>query len=394
MSEKLKKYFKGDPIIWGVIIALMVFSLLAVASSTKTLAYQYRGGNALYYWFRHASFLFIGFITVYFLHLVPYRYFSRLSQLLFYLSIPLLAVTLIFGTSINEAVRWITIPGLGLTFQTSDLAKIVLIMFIARMLSLKQDVIKNYRQGFVPFLAPVIVTCGLILPANLSTAVILFAVSMVILFIGRVRFIYLFGFSVLVVAFLIGFVVVLTNLDMDLGTRARTWKNRIENFTSNENADANYQSDQSKIAIATGGVIGRGPGNSVQRDFLPHPYSDFIFAIIVEEYGLWGGFLVIFLYLYLLFRAGVIVGQSTRTFQAFLAYGLTLLLVSQAMVNMAVAVGIFPVTGQPLPLISMGGTSMLFTAAALGMILSVSRSIDEEKKLKAQTITNAHGSEE
>ncbi len=392
MPERLKKYFKGDPIIWGVILTLMVFSLLAVYSSTKTLAYLYRGGDTLYYLFRHASFLFFGFIAIYFLHLVPYRYFSRLSQLLFYLSIPLLAITLLFGTSINDAVRWITIPGLGVTFQTSDLAKIVLIMFIARMLSLKQDVIKSYKQGFLPFLAPIIVVCGLIFPANLSTAVILFGVSMVIMFIGRVRFIYLTGFSVLIIVFLIGFVVVLTNLDIDLGTRARTWKNRIENFKDKDNSDGNYQSDQSKVAIATGGILGRGPGNSVQRDFLPHPYSDFIFAIIVEEYGLWGGFLVIFLYLYLLFRAGVIVSHSTRTFQAFLAYGLTLLLVSQAMINMGVAVGLFPVTGQPLPLISMGGTSMLFTAVALGMILSVSRSIDEEKIIKAQSTTESNES--
>jgi cell division protein FtsW len=385
MPEKLKKYFKGDPIIWGVILVLMVFSLLAVFSSTKTLAYQYRGGNALYYLIRHATFLFMGFITIYFLHLVPYRYFSRMSQLLFYLSVPLLAVTLIIGANINDAMRWIRIPGLGVTFQTSDLAKIVLIMFVARMLSLRQENIKSYKQGFIPFVAPIIVVCGLIFPANLSTAIILFAVSMIIMFIGRVRIIYLAGFSFLIIAFVVGFILILTSLDMDLGTRARTWRNRIENYRDKENSDGNFQADQSKIAIATGGVIGRGPGNSIQRDFLPHPYSDFIFAIIVEEYGLWGGFLIIFLYLYLLFRAGVIVGQSTRTFQAFLAYGLTLLLVFQAMINMGVAVGLFPVTGQPLPLISMGGTSMIFTAAALGMILSVSRSIEEEKKIKIQT---------
>lgn len=301
----------------------------------------------------------------------------------------MLAVTLIIGTNINDAIRWIRIPGLGVTFQTSDLAKIVLIMFVARMLSLRQENIKSYKQGFIPFVAPIIVTCGLIFPANLSTAIILFAVSMIIMFIGRVRIIYLAGFSLLILAFVVGFIVILTNLDMDMGTRARTWRNRIENYRDKDNSDGNFQADQSKIAIATGGVIGRGPGNSVQRDFLPHPYSDFIFAIIVEEYGLWGGFLIIFLYLYLLFRAGVIVGQSTRTFQAFLAYGLTLLLVFQAMINMGVAVGLFPVTGQPLPMISMGGTSMIFTAAALGMILSVSRSIEEEKKNKLQTSRKA-----
>ncbi|MBN1183686.1 MAG: cell division protein FtsW [Bacteroidales bacterium] len=388
MVERLKKYLKGDSVIWGVIIALMVFSMLAVFSSTKTLAYRYHGGNAMYYWFRHSAFLFIGFITIYFVHLVPYKYFSRLSQLLLYISVPLLAITLVFGTSINDASRWLRVPGIGLTFQTSDLAKIVLIMFLARMLSLKQDTVKSYRQGFLPLVAPVIVICGLIMPANLSTAVILFGVSMILMFIGRIRFAYIFGLSTLAIAVIIALISIMLHLEVE-GTRAETWKNRVENYISQDDKDASYQSDQSKIAIATGGFIGRGPGNSVQRDFLPHPYSDFIFAIIVEEYGLIGGMLVIFLYLYLLFRAGVIVNKSSRTFQAFLAYGLTLMLVLQAMVNMAVAVGIFPVTGQPLPLISMGGTSILFTAAALGMILSVSRSIEKELKLKAEAVAEA-----
>lgn len=389
MVEKLKKYFKGDPVIWGVVLAMMVFSLLAVFSSTKTLAYQYRGGNAMYYLFRHGAFLFFGFIAIYFIHLVPYRYFSRLSQLLFYISIPLLAVTLLFGTSINSASRWLTVPGLGLTFQTSDLAKIVLIMFLARMLSLKQDHIKSYKQGFLPLVAPVIVVCALIMPANLSTAIILFGVSLILMFIGRVKFIYLFGFSSLAIIAVVLMIVLALNFEW--GGRTGTWKNRIVNFIENTDADASFQSDQSKIAIATGGIVGKGPGNSVQRDFLPHPYSDFIFAIIVEEYGLIGGLLVIFLYLYLLFRAGLIVTKSSRTFQAFLAFGLATMLVLQAMVNMAVAVGLFPVTGQPLPLISMGGTSILFTAAALGMILSVSRSVENENNqlIEEEIETNA-----
>lgn len=385
MVERLRKYFKGDSVIWGVVIAMMVFSLLAVFSSTKTLAYQYRGGNAIYYLFRHGVFLFLGFITIYFIHMVPYKYFSRLSQLLLYLTIPLLGVTLLFGTSINEASRWLTVPGLGLTFQTSDLAKIVLIMFLARMLSLKQDQIKSYKNGFLPLVAPVLVICGLIMPANLSTAIILFGVSIILMFIGRVRFIYLFGFSTLILLFVVLMIVLALNLDWE--GRAATWKNRVVNFIENTDEDGNFQADQSKIAIATGGVIGRGPGNSVQRDFLPHPYSDFIFAIIAEEYGLIGGMLVIFLYLYLLFRAGLIVSKSTLTFQAFLAFGLALMLVLQAMVNMAVAVGLFPVTGQPLPFISMGGTSILFTAAALGMILSVSRSVENEKEPKPEVET-------
>lgn len=373
MTEKLKKYFKGDPVIWGVVFALSAISLLAVYSSTGTLAYKYQSGNVTYYLIKHGSFLFFGFLVIYVTHLIPYRFFSRVSQLLFYASMPLLAITLAFGTSINSASRWLALPGTGLTFQTSDLAKIALIMFLARMLSLKQENIKSYRQGFLPLIIPVIITCGLIMPANLSTAVILFAVSLILMFIGRVKTIYLAGISGIAVIAVVGLIVLALNSNWE--GRWGTWRNRVINFTEQEDG-ANYQAEQSKIAIATGGVFGRGPGNSVQRNFLPHPYSDFIFAIIVEEGGLIFGLLVIFLYLYLLYRAGAIVNKSTRTFQAFLAFGLTLILVLQAMVNMAVAVGILPVTGQPLPLISMGGTSILFTAAAFGMILSVSRSTE------------------
>ncbi len=381
MTEKLKKYFKGDPVIWGVIFALSVISLLAVYSSTGTLAYKYRAGNVTYYLLKHGSFLFIGYLVIYFTHLIPYRFFSRLAQLIFYISIPLLAITLIFGTNINSASRWLTLPGTGLTFQTSDLAKISLIMYLARMLSLRQDNIKSYRQGFLPLIIPVIVTCALIMPANLSTAVILFSVSMILMFIGRVKTIYLVAVAGLSIILVVGLITLALNSDWE--GRWGTWRNRVVSFMEQDDG-SNYQSEQSKIAIATGGVIGKGPGNSVQRNFLPHPYSDFIFAIIVEEGGLLFGFLVIFLYLYLLFRAGTIVSKSTRTFQAFLAFGLTMILVLQAMVNMAVAVGIFPVTGQPLPLISMGGTSILFTAAAFGMILSVSRST-ETSNSKSET---------
>jgi cell division protein FtsW len=385
MPERLKKYFKGDPVIWGVIFAMSIISLLAVYSSTGTLAYKYRAGNVTYYLLKHASFLFVGFLVIYFTHLVPYRVFSRLAQLLFYISLPLLAITLVFGTSINQASRWLTLPGTGLTFQTSDLAKIALIMFLARMLSLRQDTIKSYKQGFLPLIAPVIITCMLIMPANLSTAVILFAVSMTLMFIGRVKTIYLFGLSSLAIVVVVGLIIVAVNSDWE--GRWGTWRNRVVNHIEQEDG-ANYQSEQSKIAIATGGVFGRGPGNSVQRNFLPHPYSDFIFAIIVEEGGLIFGLLVIFLYLYLLYRAGVIVNKSSRTFQAFLAFGLSMILVLQAMVNMAVAVGILPVTGQPLPFISMGGTSILFTAAALGMILSVSRSIENPSTPTIEENTN------
>ena len=384
MRERFGKYIKGDRIIWAVIFVLSVFSILAVYSSTGTLAYQRMGGNTTYYLIRHSVILFIGILIIFITHLIPYKYYSRLSQVFLYLVIPLLFVTLLVGTSFNQASRWLTLPGLGFTIQTSDFAKLALIMYIARALSLKQQIIKSYKEAFVPIMVPVILVCVLILPANLSTALILFGTSIILMFIGRISIKHLFAFAgigVLVVSLFIGGALLL-----DREGRISTWKNRIEDYVSGESKE-NYQVEQSKIAIATGGLFGKKPGKSVQRNFLPNPYSDFIFAIIIEEYGLiFGGLPILFAYLFLLFRAGVIVKKSTRTFPAFLAIGLVITIVFQAMVNMAVAVNLFPVTGQTLPLISMGGSSLLFTSIAFGIILSVSRGIEKDQ-IDAEPVT-------
>jgi cell division protein FtsW len=377
MPEKLKKHFKGDSIIWALLIVLSLLSLLAVYSSTFTLAYQYRAGHVGYYLIKHIFFLLFGIGVVYVTHIVPYRFYSRMSQLLLLISIPLLLATLVFGTSINQASRWLSLPGTGISFQTSDLAKLALIMYVARLLSMKQDCIRSYKDAFLPILAPVLVICALIMPANLSTAVILFFVSVILMFIGRIRFTYI---ALMVGGMAIVLTILMTiAIKSDWDGRWGTWRNRLVHHVQ-QDSEGNYQAEQSKIAIVTGGLIGKGPGNSMQRNFLPQPYSDFIFSIIIEEYGLFGGIFVILLYLALLFRAGLLVRKSSRTFAAFLAFGLALLLVMQAMVNMAVAVGIFPVTGQPLPMISMGGTSILFTSAAIGIILSVSYGIEREKE--------------
>jgi cell division protein FtsW len=377
MPEKLRKYFKGDSIIWALLIALSLLSLLAVYSSTFTLAYQYRSGHVGYYLIKHIVFILFGFLIAYITHLVPYRFYSRISQLLLLISIPLLLLTLLFGRDINEATRFLALPGTNISFQTSDLAKLALIMYLARLLSLKQDHIRSYREGFLPILAPVILICVLIMPSNLSTAVILFTVSVILMFIGRVRFTYLslmiFGMATVLT------ILIAIAVKSDWSGRWETWRNRIVHHIR-QDSEGNYQAEQSKIAIATGGFFGKGPGNSMQRNFLPQPHSDFIFSIIIEEYGFIGGLFVILLYLALLFRAGVLVRNSNRTFAAFLAIGLSLLLVVQAMVNMAVAVGILPVTGQPLPMISMGGTSILFSCAAIGIILSVSNGLNQLKK--------------
>jgi len=374
------KSLKGDRIIWIVIVGLLIFSLLAVYSSTGTLAYKYKGGNTAFYIMKHSTIVFVGLIIIFITHLIHYKYYSRISQVFLFLAVPLLAITLLIGTNINQASRWLTLPGLGFTIQTSDFAKLALIMYVARILSLKQEVIKDYKQAFIPIMIPVVIVCLLILPANLSTALIVFATSMVLMFVGRIRIKHLFvfgGVGILTVAL---FVVIAVNINKE--GRIGTWKNRIENFVGGDGSE-NYQVEQSKIAIATGGIIPKGPGNSVQRNYLPNPYSDFIYAIIIEEWGLIGGIVVLLLYLILLFRAGVIVRKSTRTFPAFLAIGLTLSIVFQAMINMAVAVNLFPVTGQPLPFISMGGSSLVFTSIAMGIILSVSTGVNKANEYEA-----------
>ncbi len=375
MKDIITKYFKGDGVIWGVVIMLSLFSLLAVYSSTGSLAYKSQEGSTAYYILKHFSLLIASFVIIFITHNIPYKYYSRLSQLLLIISVILLMLTLSMGESVNMAKRWLTLPGLGLTIQTSDFAKLALVMYIARILSIKQFKINDSKEIFVHLFFPTILVCGLILPANLSTALILFATGIILMFIGRVRIKYISAL-VMVGIFMVAIIIGVIMLNGEKG-RVETWKNRIESFVGGEVED-NYQVQHSKIAISTGGFFGKGPGNSTQRDFLPYAYSDFIYAIIVEEYGFLGGLFILFLYMFLLYRAGVIVKKSSRSFGAFLAIGLALLLVFQAMINMGVTVHLFPVTGQTLPFVSMGGSSQIFTSIAIGIILSISRSVDEK----------------
>lgn len=376
MEKFFRRYFKGDRVIWLIVVLLSIVSLLAVYSSTGSLAYRYQGGNTAYYFIKQFSFLGAGLAVIFLIHLIPYKVYSPLGPVLLYIAIPLLLITLLFGTSINQASRWLEIPGLGVTIQTSDFAKLALILYVARMLSLKQNNLNDIKKTFFPIAIPVVIVCLLILPANFSTAAMVGVACWLMLFIGRINMRHLLGFTGLgvVVIGLFIFIALKTNTV----SRVETWKNRIENYSSDEGGD-NYQALQSKIAIATGGLVGKGPGNSTQRNLLPHPYSDFIYAIIIEEYGIVGGIVVLLLYLILLYRAGIIIKKARRTFPAFLAMGLTLILVLQAMINMAVAVNLIPVTGQPLPLVSMGGTSVLFTSASFGILLSISRSQNKEE---------------
>ncbi len=366
---------KGDIWIWLVVAMLSLVSLLAVYSSTGTLAYKFQSGNTEYYLFKHLSLMIVGIGLMWAAHLLDYRYYSRIAQILLIISLPLLLYTLIFGNEINQASRWITIPFTGQTFQTSDLAKLALIMFLARELSKRQENIKDFKKSFVPIMLAVGGTIGLIAPANFSTAVMLFGTCALIMLIGRISFKQLALTSL--------FVGVILTLVVFFGPRRETYRSRINTFLNqNEKVDPDksFQSDQSKIAIATGGIIGKGPGNSVQRNYLPHPYSDFIYSIIIEEYGLIGGGLVILIYLFFLYRSIRIITKAPKAFGALLACGLSFSLVIQAFANMAVAVNLMPVTGVPLPLVSMGGTSILFTSIAFGIILSISRDIEEMQK--------------
>lgn len=389
MSPLLKN-IKGDKVIWVVVALLSIFSVLAVYSSTGTLAYRYQSGNTEYYLIKHFGILILGLVLMFLAHLVPYKYYARISQLAIYLCIPLLLYTFLFGTNLNEASRWYTLPLINITFQPSDLAKLALIIYVARLLAKKQEDVEDFRKGFIAIMIPVMVITLLILPANLSTAAMIFTTCLVLMFVGRVRFKYIIILVGLGIASF-GLLILIAVNSPKVNGRFGTWQNRIESFTSGD-SDANYQVEQAKIAIANGGVFGKMPGNSVQKNFLPHPYSDFIFAIIIEEYGLMGGSLVVLLYLILLFRAIKIVIKSPRNFAAFLTFGVAFSLVFQAMVNMMVAVNLLPVTGQTLPLISMGGTSIWFTSISIGIILSVSREIEadeSEKKEETNIVENA-----
>ncbi|MBC8987509.1 FtsW/RodA/SpoVE family cell cycle protein [Pedobacter sp. N36a] len=367
---------KGDRWIWLIIILLSLISILTVYSATGTYAYKVNKTVEKVLLTKHLIFVIMGIGMIYISHLLDYKYYAGISKILMIITIPLLFYTAVFGANINDASRWVKIPVIGLTFQTSDLAKLALITFLARMLTKKQENIKDVKEAFLPIMGSVCVVFVLIAWANLSTAIMLFGVSILLLIIGRI--------SIKQISIVCAGGAVLLLFIVFLGPRAGTYKSRVNSFLHPElqNSDKTYQADQSKIALATGGVFGKGPGNSTQRNFLPHPYSDFIFAIIVEEYGLLGAMTVIVLYLVLLYRCVRIVTQSPKAFGALLAAGLSFSLTIQAFANMAVAVGLGPVTGVPLPLVSMGGTSMIFTSIAFGIILSVSRDVEENSHKK------------
>lgn len=408
MVQKLFSHLKGDRTIWMITIILSVVSLLAVYSSISSLAYKYQDGNTFYYLFKHFVMLVSGFGIMYWVHKMPFKYFSRLSQLMFWVSAVLLLITLLFGPELNNANRWLTIPIINQSFQTSDLAKIVLVSYLARLLSQNRERLREFKGGFLVVIIPVLIIVGLILPANFSTAALLFLTCLTIMFVAGMKFAHMFG---LIMAGVMGFVMLLVIETAVPGTlpRIETWKARIDRFigvgeATEGDIQEDYQANMSKITIYNGGFLPSLPGSGDSRNYMPHPYSDMIYSFIIEEYGsILGGLGLLILYLILFFRIIKIAMATDKMFSKLLVLGLGFMMVFQAMANMAVAVGLFPVTGQPLPMVSMGGTSVWFTCIALGMILSVSRSLEEsgatdgkakaksKRKAKATKVAPAFG---
>ena len=364
---------KGDKIIWGIYILLTMISLAVVYSASGYLAYKQEDSNALSYLFKQLGIVGIGFVVMYLMHNIKFTYFSVGSRLLIWLVVPILLLTILLGLNINNASRWLMIPGLNISFQSSDFAKVVLLTYLARSLSKLPEKYQENKNVFVFVLLhiflPTVSITALILYANLSTAAIIFVSAFFMMIIGGVKNKYLLtlaGSGIIIAAFAF----LLVKIDPNIIPRFDTWVNRIENYKTND-PDANYQVMQAKIAIASNPIVGKLPGKSSQRAFLPSAHADFIYAIIIEEYGTLFGFFIIFLYLALFFRALIIAKHCKTRFGALLTVGLMFSIVFQAMVNMGVAVNLLPVTGQPLPLLSSGGSSFVFTSMALGMIQSI-----------------------
>lgn len=363
------KYLEGDRIIWGICIVLSLFSILVVYSATSALAYKNAGGDTEHYLLKHTLLVVASLVAAWVCHRIDYRYYSRISRIALIASVLLLLFAWKFGVTLNEASRWIVIPFVNQSFQPSDLAKLALIINLASMLSKRQRSIQEFQKAIMPVLIWCGVICGLIALTDWSSGALLFLTCMLLLFIGRVPVNYL-GIMIIIGLFAGSFA-------FAFGQRAETVSNRAKAYFATAEGEVPFQAQQSNIAIALGGFAGQGAGKSVQRNFLPHPYSDFIFAIIIEEYGFLGALVIISLYLLLLYRGVMAVMGCKRTFGALLAAGITFSLVTQALIHMAVVVGLVPITGLPLPLLSMGGTSLLFTGMSIGILISVSR-INEE----------------
>lgn len=381
---------EGDRSIWAIVALLALFSFLPVYSAASNLAYINGDGNTIRFLVKHGMHLILGFVILYGVHKIPHHYFKGLSVIFLPLVLVLLLVTLAQGTTMAgaNAARWIKIPFVGVGFQTSTLAAVVLMVYVARYLARIKDKAVTFKETLVPLWLPVGLVLMLILPANFSTTAIIFAMVIALVFLGGYPLKYLGAIIGAGLVMLLLFILLAKAFPGMFPNRVDTWISRVENFASDEvDADADYQIEKAKIAIASGGLLGQGPGKSVQKNFLPQSSSDFIYAIIVEEFGLAGGLFLLFLYLMLLLRITVIAHKAATIFGKLLVVGVGMPIVFQALINMAVAVELFPVTGQTLPLVSSGGTSIWMTCLAIGIVLSVSAK-REVKKQDLDTIEN------
>ncbi|MEB8346999.1 FtsW/RodA/SpoVE family cell cycle protein [Flavobacteriaceae bacterium KMM 6898] len=385
------KNIKGDKAIWGVVALLALFSFLPVYSASSNLVYVVGNGTTVGHLLKHAMLLILGFGVIYGVHKIPTHFFKGLSLIAMPIVLMLLVYTMAQGTTIDgaNASRWIRLPLVGFTFQTSTLASVVLMIYVARYLTKIKDKDVNFSESILPLWLPVFLVLILILPANFSTAAIIFFMVLLLCFMGGYPMKYLMGIIGTGLLLLTMFVMVAKAAPDLFPNRVDTWISRVESFSDPADTEGDYQIEKAKIAIATGGIVGSGAGKSVMKNFLPQSSSDFIYAIIVEEYGLIGGFAIMFFYLLLLFRIVVVANGSSSVFGKLLVVGVGLPIVFQALINMAVAVELFPVTGQTLPLISSGGTSIWMTCLAIGIVLSASnKNIEEEEKASALDETN------
>lgn len=366
---------KGDKAIWGVVTLLALFSFLPVYSASSNLVYVVGNGTTIGHLVKHGMLLFLGFGIIYGVHKIPTHFFKGLSIIALPVVLVLLAYTLAQGTTIDgaNASRWIRLPLVGITFQTSNLAAVVLMVYVARYLTRIKDKTITFSESLVPLWLPVFIVTILILPANFSTAAILFFMVLILCFLGGYPLKYLSGIIGTGLLILTIFILTIKAYPDLFPNRVDTWINRVESFWDPADTESDYQIEKAKIAIASGGIVGNGAGKSVMKNFLPQSSSDFIYAIIIEEYGLVGGFVLMFFYMLLLFRIVVVANSNETVFGKLLVVGVGLPIVFQALINMAVAVELFPVTGQTLPLISSGGTSIWMTCLAIGIVLSASR---------------------
>ena len=407
----VNKIFKGDKVIWIVTLVLGIISLIVVYSATSALAVSKYSGSTGTVLMKHLGMLVFGFIVMFAASKVNYKHYAKAAWLLLIPCLALLLYTLAFGRNINDASRSISVG--GFSFQPSEMAKIILITYLARQLVMMDIAKYNIKDFLIKLALPILATAGLIFSENLSTALILVFVCMVVLFIGRVKIVHmlaLVGLCVVGMGLYLVFDIVKTNIDnkhrrqkaqealvisaktrefKEKQNRIQTWSNRLKSMGEDKGEinrfdDKHMQRTYADIAVASGSVFGKGPGKSEQRNFLPHPYSDFIYAIIIEEYGIVGGIIVLLLYVILFTRVIRIVGKRPLSFGSLMAFGLGFLIIVQAMVNMGVSIGLLPVTGQPLPFVSMGGTSLMATGLILGMILSVTRSMDAEEDMSEE----------